>query len=204
MERGTRVVWPAAGSTGGECGQRKYSDTPTCRARLRHSCRACRAVRRAQHSSSAAQQPLQAAHPARTPSTGPTSPSPRCRRGPGSAAPSPRSRPRRTGYARPTGCCPALPCPFCPSQAHETAVQVTEFVAFLKRCRTAERCTCRCWLQASVGLGQEVGARKAGLEDGGGLRARGSSAAGSCGGPRARRCLRAAVRASSPPPRGGG
>lgn len=140
MERGTRVVWPAAGSTGGESGQRKYSDTPTCRARLRHSCRACRAVRRAQHSSSAAQQPLQAAHPARTPSTGPTSPSPRCRRGPGSAAPSPRSRPRRTGYARPTGCCPALPCPFCPSQvARRTRLpfKVTEFVAFLKRCRSA-------------------------------------------------------------------
>ena len=43
VERGTRVCRPAAGSTGGDSRQPKYSDAPTCRARLRHSCRLARA-----------------------------------------------------------------------------------------------------------------------------------------------------------------
>ena len=38
VERGTRVCRPAAGSTGRDSRQPKYSDAPTCRARLRHSC----------------------------------------------------------------------------------------------------------------------------------------------------------------------
>ena len=94
MERGTRVCRPAAGSTGGDSRQPKYSDAPICRARLRHSCRLSRAGVGA-HGARAS---------VRTSATrgGPTSPSARGRLAPGSAAPSPCVRPRNTACARPT------------------------------------------------------------------------------------------------------
>jgi hypothetical protein len=107
VERGTRVCRPAAGSTGGDSRQPKYSDAPICRARLRHSCRLSRAGVGA-HGARAS---------VRTSATrgGPTSPSARGRLAPGSAAPSPCVRPRNTACARPTALESALstcsPCP---------------------------------------------------------------------------------------------